>query len=183
MPGLSMLGIGTQKELIERAREDGIDAVVIIDVKLRVNTSNGLVTNDSTLSLLAAKTQAKLHTTRKINNLDVQKARAAGKDDGVDKELEGLVEAIDANLKMTDQLAGISAAAAARRVAALAAEKHENPLPVLAEMRLYHVKGLLEESALFAAYEEILGVDYGRQLATGTEEDKKKALARWLPES
>ncbi|HRX80080.1 MAG TPA: hypothetical protein P5307_13505, partial [Pirellulaceae bacterium] len=51
MTGLSMLGIGTQKELIDRAREEDIDAVVIIDVKLRVNTSNGLVTNESTLAL------------------------------------------------------------------------------------------------------------------------------------
>ena len=55
-------------------------------------------------------------------------------------------------------------------------------LPVLAEARMYHTRGLLEESALFAAYEQILGVDFGRLLATGEEEDKKGVLERWLPE-
>jgi hypothetical protein len=181
-PGLSMLGIGTQKELIERAREDGIDAIVIIDMKLSMNRSTGLVTNDSTLALLDAKTQKKLHTTRKFNNLIIQKARAAGKEDSVDKELGKLFEAIDANFKMTDLPAGLTAERAAQRVADLAAEQHDNPLPILAEARMYHAKGLLEESALFAAYEQILGVDFGRLLATGEEEDKKKVLNRWLPE-
>jgi hypothetical protein len=84
---------------------------------------------------------------------------------------------------MADLPAGLTAEVAAKRVAALAAEKHDNPLPVLAEARMYHIKGLLEESALFAAYEQILGVDAGRLLATGTEEDKIKALSQWLPES
>lgn len=182
MTGLSMLGIGTQKELIDRAREHEIDAVVIIDVKLRVS-SGGLVTNESTLALLDAKTQKKLYTTKKFNNIAIQTARDEGKDDGVDKELDALFETIDANFKMTDLPAGINADIAAKRVAALAAEKHENPLPILAEARMYHQKGLLEESVLFSTYEQVIGVDFGRRLATGTEEDKKTAIGRWLPES
>lgn len=182
MPGLSMLGIGTQKELFERARADGIDVVVIIDVKLRVNTSVGLVTNDSTLSLRDTKSSEIYHTTKKFNNIAIQKLRADGKEDGVDKELAALFEIIDAKFKMADLPAVVNAKVAANRVANLAKEGHDNPLPVLAEARMYHQKGLLEESELFAAYEEILGVDSGRLLATGTEEDKEKVLSRWLPE-
>lgn len=182
MTGLSMLGIGTQKELIDRAREDGIDAVVIIDMKLRVNPA-GLVTNESTIALLDAKTQKKLHTTKKFNNITIQKARAESKEDGVDKEFAALFEAIDANFKMTALPAGLTADIAARRVADLTAKKHDNPLPILVEARMYHSKGLLGESQLFAAYEQLLGVDFGRLLATGEEEDKKKVLSQWLPES
>lgn len=183
MTGLSMLGIGTQKELIDRAREDGIDAVVIIDMKLRVSPANGLVTNESTIALLDAKTQKKLHTTKKFNNITIQQARAESKEDGVDKEFAALFEAIDANFKMTALPAGLNADIAARRVAALTAEMHDNPLPILVEARMYHSKGLLGESQLFAAYEQLLGVDFGRLLATGEEEDKKKVLSQWLPES
>jgi len=188
IPGLSMIGIGTQKELIERAREDGIDVVVIIDVKLSVNTKNNLVTNDTTLALFDAKTQQKLLTsdkkpisTKAFNNIAIQKARSEGKEDGVDQELEKLFAAIDANLIMTDIPAALTAEIVTKRIASLIAEKRDNPLPVLAEARMYYAKGLLEESALFTAYEQILGVDSGRLLATGTEEDKKKALDRWLP--
>jgi hypothetical protein len=180
--GLSMLGIGTQKELIDRAREDGIDAVVIIDVKLRVSPSNNLVTNESTIALLDAKTQKKLHTTKKFNNITIQQARADEKDDGVDKEFESLFEAVDANLKMADLPAGLNADIAAKRIDSLAAEKHDNPLPILVEAKMYHSKGLLDEAQLFAAYEKLLGVDSGRMLATGTEEDKVKALSAWIPE-
>ncbi len=182
MPGLSMLGIGTQKELIDRAREDEIDVVVIIDMKLRVNTTNNLVTNDSTLALLDVKTQKKFHTTKAFNNIAIQQLRADDKEDGVDKELEKLFEAIDTNFTMTDLPAGLTAEVVVKRIASLTAETHDNPLPVLAEARMYYSKGLLEESALFAAYEEILGVDFGRMLSTGSEEDKKKVLGRWLPE-
>lgn len=181
-PGLSMLGIGTQKELIDRAREDEIDAAVIIDVKLRVNTTNNLVTNDSSLGLFDVKTQKKYHTTKTFNNIAIQQLRAEEKDDGVDRELEKLFEAADANFAMTDLLDTLTPEIVMKRVASLTAEKHDNPLPVLAEARMYHVKGLLEESALFAAYEAILGVDFGRLLSTGSEEDKKKVLGRWLPE-
>ncbi|MEO8495006.1 MAG: hypothetical protein ABI614_08040 [Planctomycetota bacterium] len=182
MPGLSMLGIGTQKELIDRAREDDIDAVVILDVKLRVNPE-GLVTNETTIMLLEAKTQKKFYTTKKFNNITIQKARAEDKEDGVDEELEKLFEAIDANLKMADLPDALNAELVTKRVASLTAEKHDNPLPALAEVQMYHTKGLLEENALFAAYEQLLSVDAGRLLATGTEEDKKKALEPWLPES
>lgn len=182
VPGLSMLGIGTQKELIDRAREDSIDAVVIIDMKLRVATVNGLVTNESTIAVLDTKSQKKLHTTRKFNNITIQQARADDKEDGVEKEFEALFEAIDANLKMVDLPPALNADIAAKRVAGLAAEKHDNPLPILVEARMYHSKGLLDEKQLFAAYEQLLGVDSGRLLATGEEEDKKKALAQWLPE-
>ena len=178
-----MLGVGTQKELIERAREDGIDVVVIIDMKIRVSPSSNLVTNDSTIALLDVKTQKKLLTTKAFNNIAIQQARADEKEDGVDKELERLFAAIDTSFKMTDLPAALNAEVVAKRLASLTAEKHDNPLPILAEARMYHAKGLLEESALFAAYEQILGVDSGRLLATGSEEDKKKALDRWLPES
>ena len=154
---------------------------MIIDVKLRVNTSNGLVTNESTLSLLDAKTQKKIHTTKKFNNITIQMARDEGKEDGVDKEMEALFVAIDTNFAMTDLPAALTPDVAAKRVASLVAEKRENPLPVLAEARMYHQKGMLDESTLFATYEEVLGVDFGRLLATGEEEDKKRALARWLP--
>ena len=182
VPGLSMLGIGTQKELVERAREHDIDALVIIDMKLRVAT-NGLVTNESTLALLDAKTQKKLHTTKKLNNITIQMARTEGKDDGVDKELDELFSAIDADFKMTDLPAGLNAEIASKRVASLAAKTHDNPLPILAEARMYQAKGLLDESELFSAYEKIIGVDFGRMLATRAQEDKEKAIQRWLPES
>ncbi len=175
-----MLGIGTQKELIDRAREDGIDAVVIIDVKLRVSPTN-LVTNESTIALLDAATQKKFHTTKKFNNITIQQARADEKEDGVDKEFEALFQAIDANLKMTDLPAALNADIANKRIESLTAEKQDDPLPILVEARMYHSKGLLDENQLFAAYEKLLGVDSGRMLATGTEEDKKKALETWLP--
>jgi hypothetical protein len=183
MTGLSMLGIGTKKELIDRAREDGIDAVVIIDMKLRVTAANGLVTNDSTIALLDAKTQTKFHMTKTFNNIKIQQARADSKEDGVDKELESLFAAIDAKFTMTALPTGLNADIAAKRVAALTAEKHDNPLPILVEAKMYHSKGLLDETQLFAAYEQLLGVDFGRLLATGSEEDKKKVLNQWLPES
>ncbi|MFP8870445.1 MAG: hypothetical protein VCB43_02825, partial [Myxococcota bacterium] len=183
MPGLTLLGIGSQKELVSRARDEEVDVLVIIEMKLSSNVKTSLVTNETTIALYATKTPKSLFKTRKLNNITVQKARAEGKEDGVDRELDKLFEAIATNFKMSDLPAGLTAEVAARRVAGLATKAHDNPLPILAEAKMYHGKGMLAESQLFDAYEKILGVDYGRLLATGSEEDKIKVLNQWLPES
>ncbi len=182
LPGLSMLGIGTQKELVQRARDQEIDALVVLDVTLRVSPT-GLVTNETSISLYETATQKKLHGTKKFNNIKVQTDRQEGKDDGVDKELDRLFEAVDSGLKMVDLPTALNTEIVARRLADQVSKKSDNPLPILVEAQMFQRKGLLDEAALFRAYEEILGVDFGRLLATGTEEEKKRVLEQWLPKT
>jgi hypothetical protein len=68
------------------------------------------------------------------------------------------------------------------RLRALIGVTHENPLPALAEARMYHTRGLLQDNHLTIAYQKILAVDQlGTQLATGSEEEKKKIIEKWLP--
>jgi len=180
-PGLTLLGLGDQRALIDKAKKDELDVLLFFDVKLRANQVAQLITNETTITLIDVRTSKRLGATKKLSNIEVQKDREAGKDDGVDKEVAGLFELIDKDFKLVDLPAQLNAEVATKRVGGLIAEKHDNPLPVLVEIRMYHTKGLLDDAKLSAAYERMLGVDLGRMLATGVEEDKIKVLERYLP--
>ena len=66
--------------------------------------------------------------------------------DPVDKELEALFKFVDANWHLGPLPAGLQAEHVLNRLRTLLAESHENPLPVLAEARMYQTRGLLQDS-------------------------------------
>ncbi|MBP87363.1 MAG: hypothetical protein CMJ64_11685, partial [Planctomycetaceae bacterium] len=191
-PGLTMLGVGSQKELLAKAKEAGVDVFLLFKVSIKPNPKTRLVINEASFALLDAKTgqsladaktRKKLPPSRKLTNMDVQKSRAAGKDDGIDREVDKLFAFVDANLKMVDLPAALNAENVLKRVGSLIAKPVDDKLPVLSEIRMYNVKGLLQDAHLSKAYEKVLGVDFGRMLATGTDEDKHKVVQRWLPDA
>jgi hypothetical protein len=59
---------------------------------------------------------------------------------------------------------------------------YENPLPILAEIRTYKTRGLLKDEHFLAAYNSVLRDEQkATTLATAAEEQKKEAIAQWLP--
>lgn len=184
IPGLTMLGVGSQKDLLAKAKEEDLDVLVLFVVTVKPpNPKTNLIINETTASLLDARTGKKLYNGKKFRNTDVQNDRKNGKDDGLDKEVAKMFAYVDANLKLTDLPASLDSKGVLNRLRSLLKQPNsENPLPVLAEIRMYNAKGLLSEKNLGVAYKEILGVDRARKLATGVEADKQSAIARWLPQ-
>ena len=114
-------------------------------------------------------------------HVEVQKARAESKDDGVAKEIESLFEFIDANLIMSPIPSALTSEHIAKRVASLVASKPDDMLPVLTEIRFWNRKSLLDDDGLTAAFSAMLSPEIGAQLATGTEDERKEIVKRWLP--
>ena len=182
VPGLTMLGVASQKDLLAKAKEEDLDVIVLFAVAIKPG-KNDLVRTEAAFALIDVATGKRLHTGKKLINLDVQKARAANKDDGVEREAKRLFDYVDANLKMTALPAALNSANVLKRIGSLFKTSHENKLPILGEIRMYNVKGLLNDENLGKAYERVLGVDFGRLLTTGSMDDKTRALKQWLPEA
>ena len=179
--GITMLGVGPERELVKKAKEQGVDVMVLFDVTVKVNTKTGLVNNDTKVILIDVAKRARLHTGRPLNNFKVQNARSASKEDGISKEIDKMFEFIDNNLTMGPPPSQLTSAHITARVANLVSSKPIDPLPVLTEIRFWHRRNLLDDDALTAAFSQMLSPEIGEQLATGTEDERKAIVKRWLP--
>ena len=124
-----------------------------------------------------------LYESKTLNNIQVQIERVEKKSDQdpVDKELESLFKFVDANWRLGPLPAGLQAENVLNRLRGLLGETHENPLPVLAEARMYQTRGLLQDSHFLTACQKLLGDAEGTQLVNGSEEEKKQVVAKYLP--
>jgi hypothetical protein len=185
LPGILFLGQGTSKDLRKKAEEAQVDLLCVFNVAVTLNPRLNRVINDTTI-LLRDPTQPKeIFRSKKLNNVQVQIGRAeqSFETDPVDKEFADLFQVVDSKWRLGQLPPNLQTQEGVlNRLRALIGATHENPLPVLAEARMYHTRGLLQDHHLTIAYQKILAVDQlGTQLATGSEQQKKKVIEKWLP--
>ncbi|MCU0981811.1 MAG: hypothetical protein MUF25_21890 [Pirellulaceae bacterium] len=183
-PGIVMLGVVSAKDLREKAQKAGVDAVCVFNVIVTVNPRLQTIKNETTIHVHDLAQAKELYESKTLNNIQVQIERAdpKGDQDPVDKELEALFKFVDANWHVGPLPAGLQAEHVLNRLRALLAEPHENPLPVLAEARMYQTRGLLQDSHYLAACQKLLGEADGTKLATGSREEKLVIVGKWLPQ-
>lgn len=183
-PGLTLLGVGTDKELKSKAREAGVDVLAIFRVKVTV-TRGGFIDNDCELVLVdPAKEKADLFKTVALNNIKVQKDREQNKDDGVQKAVDKLFEFIDKELTLTAMPSGLSPEAVknTRIGKQLLAGPIDDPLAALTELRFYHRNKLLTDADAIVAMTKVVGDEAAaKTLLEGKEDDRKKVVEKWLP--
>ena len=180
-PGVVFLGVADAKELKEQAKEAELDVLCIFEVALKPNVKLGTMINETTIAvynMLDDKRPA--HDTKKMNNIQVQVARTNNDKDPTEKEMEELFEYIDHTWLMTD-LPNLTEQQILDRLRPIITEPQENPLPILAEIRMYRTRDLLKDEFFAAAYKSVLGEQVATALATGTDEEKTKAIEKWLP--
>jgi hypothetical protein len=178
-----MLGVVNPRDLREKAQAAGVDAVVAFNVVITPNPRLSHILNETAILLHDTMQAKELWESKKLNNIKIQLERAdpKGGQDPVDKEIEALFKKLDAEWHLVPLPAGLQAEHVLKRVERLEAETHDNPLPVLGEVRMYQTRGLLPDERLLAAYQKLIGQSEGSQLAKGSEEEKKKAIEQWLP--
>jgi hypothetical protein len=183
-PGIVMLGIVSPRDLREKAQKAGVDAVCVFDVVVTVNPRLQTVKNETTIHIHDLVQAKELYDSKTLNNIQIQLERAdpKGDQDPVEKELEALFKFVDANWHVGPLPAGLQAEHVLNRLRILLAEPHENPLPVLAEARMYQTRGLLQDSHYLAACQKLLGEADGTKLATGSKEEKLVIVGKWLPQ-
>lgn len=182
-PGIVLLGVVSPRDLRDKAQAAGVDVICVFDVSVTPNPRTGLILNETAIRLHNTVEPKELWESRKLNNIKVQIERAdpKGDQDPADREIEALFKKVDADWHVGPLPSSLTAANVLDRLRLLISQTHENPLPVLAEVRMYQTRGLLKDEHLLTAYQKLIGESGGTQLATGSEEEKKQAIETWLP--
>jgi len=183
-PGIVFLGIVTPKDLRQKAQKAGVDVICVFDIVLTPIPKQQLLKNETTIHVHDLAQTRQLFESKTLNNIQVQIERVEKKSDQdpVERELESLFKFVDANWRVGPLPAGMQAEHVLNRLRILLAESHENPLPVLAEARMYQLRGLLQDAHFLTACQKLLGESDGTQLANGSAEEKLELVAKWLPQ-
>ena len=184
VPGVVLVGLAPAKDLVKTAERAGVDVLCVFNVTVKPIARTGQVSNNVKIQLYNVAEGKKTFESDVVNNLAVQNARANENSRGgdpVEKELEKLFREIDTNWRLGAIPTSLQPEHALGRVGELLKETHQNPLPVLAEIRMYQTRGLLENSHLLLAYQRMTNDHSGTALATGTEEERKQVIEPWLP--
>lgn len=184
LPGIVLVGTASTKDLLASAQEADLDVLVAFNVSVSPNRNTGQVVNITKIQVYNVANGKREYATEPLNNIRVQVERAAGnsrKADLVDKEIGDLLKHIDANWHLAELPASIRPEHVIERIRTVISECGERPLPELAEIRMYHTRGLLADRHFVLAYQKILGDKLGTELATGEEKAQKQAIEQWLP--
>lgn len=197
IPGVVVLGEGSERELVETAEQQQVDFIILFEVAVR---KTGKDPNNNTKFRVISLEKAKLppaatsdeeenareiFVSNMINSNRTEAARDKNEADPVEAEIEEFTAAIDADVKTIPWQDRVKdAATALKRANFLAAQEAENPLLNLAEVRCYHAAKLLDDEQAEAIYSKILGPDKTKRMLRGkTEIDRAAALSKWLPKS
>ena len=183
LPGVTLIDIGSTKDLLAKAKQAGVDALCVFKIEVTLVPRAQLVINNTSLEIfdVATATVKPVFSTKPLNNIEVQKDRLEGKPDDVAKTLIALFEHVDQTWKLGPVPAMESQQVLTRIGAILNEGPGADPLPALAEVRMYHSRGLLQDNHLELAYQRLLGDEQAaRILATGTEEEKKAVIEKYM---
>lgn len=182
IPGVTMVGLGAVKDLLERANQRNLDLLIVFDVdvtRLRTGTER----NETTVSIYLVGSGKQIRSAKPTNNIKVYTDRQDLRDkskDPVELIIDDLLVGFADEHFKAQVLPDLKPDQALHRVSSLVASAYENPLPVLAEIRYYHTHKLITDDELKGAYQKLIGDEAGEKLATGSTEEKKQAIAKWL---
>ncbi len=179
-PGVTMLGVGSVRDMLAKARLHGIDLLAVFDVSVAVS-SRDEAKNSTLLALYNVKTGEKIGSTRRLNQLAYNKAVSEKRPNPIEEELDSVFqEKADKDYK-AKPFPSLSSEVARKRVESLIAEKYSNPLPVLAEIRNYLTQDLIAESDFVVAAEALIGEEKALLLVDPDVTRREEALKQWLP--
>jgi hypothetical protein len=181
VPGITYLGHGSEEAIERKAKEQGVDVLILYDVKVARPGRTGVVRNTTKIrvTLVARPNDPPLHSSASLTNVEVAAERDKGKDDDpVDVEMNKLFAAIE-KLKVAP-MPGLNTAIAEKRVTDITSSAPDNPLLTLVEAKYYEAEQLISAEFFANAAKAVLG-DKAQALKAGKEEERKAALAQYLP--
>ena len=187
IPGVVWLGRGRRTEMLETARDRGLDGLILIETKISVIPKNGLESNITKIYVMnvhatEAKEQMKYQTRSSLKNVPVWQAIQQGKQNPIETELDRVFpEVADVEFKL-GALPSLQPDQAKARVSKVSTSTPVNVLPVLAEVKYFHKVDLINDADLMSAYENLLGdAEAAKALASGQAQEREQAINAWLP--
>lgn len=186
LPGVIILGEGKRDELLARAREHGIDLLLIFDVSVPQPPRNGAPYALISLRLVDVSDPDEprnLTTTTQLNSQKVGETRSKqqnDRNDPVEVELDKIFQkVIDESFAASALPQNLNEENVSRQVERLIENKKRNPWLSAIEIVGYVRAGFLRESEAQDALIQLLG-DESRVLISGSVRDRKAYLEEHL---
>lgn len=188
--GVKFYGTGNPKEILDRAKRDGVDVVIFFTVKVEGPNRRGLgADNITTCRVYNAHDGLPLYEASR----GVTASKASEKPEIVDAAVDAVFEWFDegysggktpvGKLVVSDLPPAVNSEAVKGRAQKLSTPGGEGleVMQRLAELRFYNARRLLPLPEMKAAFESILGADQGAKLALGSTDEKRLVVAKWTP--
>ena len=184
MPGVTCLGVADRGDLFQRAREQGVDLLVIFDVAADPNNVRRFVDTSTRVRLFDVQTEEQVAVTGKIGNVEMQKKRVENPDDEtIIEEMNKIFEPIDETYRakpFPDVTNDNGQKAVIGFVRKLLVDPSKNPLWKLAEVRFYEHRGGLQPNHAASAYAKIVPSKAKQLYSVATDDEARALLAEWL---
>jgi hypothetical protein len=180
-PGLVYMGKGGWKKLLAEAKKRELDYLIVFSIDVAKNTKTGYVSNDTKMNVYNVSSGELITSSKKLNNVTVYRAIQEGESasEEVEKALEPVWRFIDEKVAL-QEMPNLTRENVANRIAQLLTRDGELPLQQMAEIRAYYGRGLIDDEELAKAY-DILAGDQGLVLVSGSQKERRNAVARWMP--
>jgi hypothetical protein len=179
-PGLVFLGVGKQADLLKKAKENDLDAVILVDVG--VSPTRTVIINSTRLMLLNGATGKSLYASTPLKATVVETQREQGRGENLVSDLiEKFFAAVDEQFTLSELPAGLNQTNVTAQVQRLTASPPPNPLETLLEVAFWREQDLITDETAKAAYVAILGPDGAKLM--GDMAERKAAIQKLLPKS
>ncbi len=179
--GMLVTQVATLNDAKRWAEEQELDVLLTVSVTLHTGSLRGPLQTNLAVKIYDVARNQELWSSRTLNSRRVEASLAGARagDNPAQDFVDDLLKFVDQNLHLAE-MPTLDPSVVARRAQTLAAQKHENPLPALVELRYYASKGLLDEATLREHFSAILGPQDGAELSAGDAEQRRQAVEALL---
>ena len=179
MPGVMMVGESSSLgPLMVRAKQQGVDLLVVLDVVAEANRRLRIVNNTTRVRLYEVGTGEQVAISGSIKNVEIQKA--GSEDQTIIEEMDKVFKVADENYKLEEFPAKATASAAIKLVQSLIGQQTDNPLWKLSEVKFYHDKGLLKDTHLASAFKRVAPEQSAKLEKISDEKEIRELLSDWI---
>jgi hypothetical protein len=183
-PGVLLVGEGKKEDLIDRAREMGLDVLFMFNVRVSSSRVPTSTTGLKVVNLHSDDAEV-LYTSRSLKSDVVAKNRDAGINEKSDPVVQALdlvfEEMLDDKLRAQPLPENLKPEHVAGRIMQLMEQSNPDPLAAAVEIVGFHRMELLDAELAEKALDKVLGDGKGKVLLTGTSEERQAVLAEYLP--
>ena len=195
LPGVSLLGVGSKVDLLERAQSANVDSFIMFNVKVSKSRGSrgsrgargsrasapeyGCVTS---MKIIDMKTGENLFSSKSLKDSQVDEENEEGEDPVKDQVERAFTTVADKTLRAMDMPSGLNSNVVKKRVGKILSTGKDNPLPAAVEIIGYLEAELLNSDLAETAMSRLFGTDDAKVLVSGSADERLEFLKEKLPD-
>lgn len=190
LPGVSLLGVGSKVDILDRAKSAKVDGLIVFNVKVsksrggnsrnRANSSPEFSSTTS-MKIIDLASEKNVFSSKALKDTKVKEENDEGDDPVKDQVARAFSNYADSSFRAQDLPGGLNESAVKKRVGRLLKNKSGQPLAAAVEIISYYKSELLTAELAETAVTRLFGSDEAKVLVDGASADRLEFLKTVLP--